>query len=145
MSGAGVVLTDDELNDCMIHAPGPALELESSNPRLDEDQFAFCIEEAPSDAVRCCWKRLNNAQKTFCVDQEPRVALWCIGGALPTEMLLKAADQQPFTVIRILKYKHGDEDFSKFRDDLRKALVLLHDRLAPLVIAAAAKMTAQKL
>jgi hypothetical protein len=141
--GGVVELSDEEFNECMIHAPGPALE--SSHARLDENQFAYCIEEAPSDAVRCCWKRLNNAQKTYCVDQEPNVALWCIGGALPTEMLLKTANTKPFTVIAILNYEHEYIDFTKFRNDLLQALMPLYDRLDPRVIAEAAKMFAQGL
>jgi len=142
-SGSEVVLNDEEFHYCITHAPGPALELESSNARLDEDQFSYCIEEAPSDAVRCCWKRLNNEQKTYCVDREPSVALWCIGAALPTEMLLKAANTKPFTVIEILNYEHEYIDFPKFRNDLIQALMPLYDRLDPRVIAEVARMTVQ--
>ena len=142
-STSKVVLNDEEFNYCMIHAPGPALELESSNERMNDDQFAYCLEMAPSDALRCWWNRLNIAQKAYCVDQEPRVALWCIGAVLPTEMLVKAANQEPSTVIMILNYKRGDIAFRYFRDDLLHALMPLYNHLDHRVIAEVAKMTVQ--
>ena len=160
-------LDDDQFAYCVEEAPNDALRscwsrlnmeqktyciekdtrtaLRSCWSDLNDEQRTYCLEKEPSFALYTCWSRLSDEQKTYCVVREPSIALWHLGAELPTEILLIAANTKPFTVIEILNYKHGHEDFPLFRDNLIRALVPLHARLDPRVIAEAAKMSAQGL
>jgi len=119
--------------------------LRSCWSNLNDEQRTYCLEKDPSCALRTCWSRLSEKQKSYCVIREPSIALWLLGADLPTEILLIAANTKPFTVIEILNYENIDDESLLFRNNLIRALVPLHARLDPRVIAEAAKMSAQGL
>ena len=112
---------------------------------LNDEQRTYCLDKEPSFALCACWSKLSEEQQSYCVNREPSIALWLLGADLPTELLLIAANTRPFTVIEILNDKHRDDDSPLFRYNLIRALVPLHARLDPRVIAEAAKMAAQGL